>query len=192
MFVKFFKKTFIILTFLIISGCSIVSVGYNRLPLLAIIELDSIFDLNEAMGGWGSIYSWFKKGLTLKDKLHFTEQGYSLQGNLFTLSLLEAYNSINFHDSINLNQIRSTVKDSMASILKNSKNDSLIKILERHNKKKSSGSKNSTNKIHIVKKGDTASKLCRIYKISLNTIFSSNHLNKKSILKIGEKIIISK
>lgn len=22
----------------------------------------SIFDLNEAMGGWGSIYSWFKKG----------------------------------------------------------------------------------------------------------------------------------
>ena len=47
MFIKFFKRTFIILTFLIISGCSIVSVGYNRLPLLAIVELDSIFDLSD-------------------------------------------------------------------------------------------------------------------------------------------------
>ncbi|MFM8422600.1 MAG: hypothetical protein ACKN91_01850, partial [Candidatus Fonsibacter sp.] len=47
MFVKFFKRTFIILTFLIISGCSIVSVGYNRLPLLAIVELNSIFDLTD-------------------------------------------------------------------------------------------------------------------------------------------------
>ena len=61
------------------------------------------------MGGWGSIYSWFKKGLTLKDKLHFTEQGYSLQANLFTLSLLEAYNSINFNDTININQIYSDI-----------------------------------------------------------------------------------
>ena len=144
------------------------------------------------MGGWGSIYTWYNKGLTLKDKLHFTEQGYSLQGNLFTLSLLEAYNLINFNDTINLNQIRCTVKDSMKSLIRNSKNDSLIKILERHNKKQSSVSKNSKNKMHIVKKGDTISKLCRIYKISINTIFSSNHLNKKSILKIGEKIIISK
>jgi len=47
MFVKFFKRTFIILTFLIISGCSIISVGYNRLPLLAIVELNSIFDLTD-------------------------------------------------------------------------------------------------------------------------------------------------
>ena len=152
----------------------------------------SIFDLNEAMGGWGSIYSWFKKGLTLKDKLHFTEQGYSLQANLFTLSLLETYNSINFYDTININQIRSTVKDSMTSLIRNSKNDSLIKILEGHNKKQSLVSKNLKNKIHIVKKGDTISKLCRIYKISQKIILNTNNLSKKSILKIGEKIIITK
>lgn len=29
------------------SGCSIISVGYNRLPLLAIVELNSIFDLTD-------------------------------------------------------------------------------------------------------------------------------------------------
>ena len=152
----------------------------------------SIFDLNEAMGGWGSIYTWYNKGLTLKDKLHFTEQGYSLQGNLFTLSLLEAYNLINFNDPINLNQIRGIVKESMAALITKSKNDTLIKILEKHNNKQSSVSKNSKNKIHIVKKGDTINKLSRIYKISQKAIFSANHLNKKSILKVGEKIIISK
>ena len=152
----------------------------------------SIFDLNEAMGGWGSIYTWYNKGLTLKDKLHFTEQGYSLQGNLFTLSLLEAYNLINFNDPINLNQIRGIVKESMAALITNSKNDTSIKIIEKPNKKQSSVSKNSKNKIHIVKKGDTIKKLSRMYKISQKAIFSVNHLNKKSILKIGEKIIISK
>ena len=44
---QFIKKAFIILIFLVISGCSIVTLGYNRLPLLAILELDSIFDLND-------------------------------------------------------------------------------------------------------------------------------------------------
>jgi hypothetical protein len=41
------KRFLIILTFLIISGCSIITLGYNRLPLLTIIELNSIFDLTD-------------------------------------------------------------------------------------------------------------------------------------------------
>jgi hypothetical protein len=44
---QFLKKIFIILFFIIISGCSVVTVGYNRLPLLTIVELDSIFDLTD-------------------------------------------------------------------------------------------------------------------------------------------------
>ena len=80
----------------------------------------------------------------------------------------------------------------MKSLIRNSKNDSLIKILEGHNKKQSLVSKNLKNKIHIVKKGDTISKLCRIYKISQKIILNTNNLSKKSILKIGEKIIITK
>ena len=80
----------------------------------------------------------------------------------------------------------------MEALITKRKNDTLIKILEKHNNKQSSVSKNSKNKIHIVKKGDTINKLSRIYKISQKAIFSANHLNKKSVLKIGEKIIISK
>ncbi len=42
---QFFKKIFIVLIFTIISGCSIITAGYNRLPFLTLLELNSIFDL---------------------------------------------------------------------------------------------------------------------------------------------------
>ena len=42
---QFFKKIFIVLIFIIISGCSIITAGYNRLPFLTLLELNSIFDL---------------------------------------------------------------------------------------------------------------------------------------------------
>jgi hypothetical protein len=44
---KFIKKIFTILIFLIITGCGIVTLGYNRLPFLTLLELDSIFDLTD-------------------------------------------------------------------------------------------------------------------------------------------------
>ena len=42
---QFFKKIFIVLIFIIISGCSIITAGYNRLPFMTLLELNSIFDL---------------------------------------------------------------------------------------------------------------------------------------------------
>ena len=44
---QFIKKNFTILIFLIITGCGIVNLGYNRLPFLALLELDSIFNLTD-------------------------------------------------------------------------------------------------------------------------------------------------
>ena len=44
---QFIKKIFTILIFFIITGCGIVNLGYNRLPFLALLELDSIFDLTD-------------------------------------------------------------------------------------------------------------------------------------------------
>jgi hypothetical protein len=44
---QFFKKTFIVLTFLFISSCSIITTSYNRLPFLTLIELNSTFDLTD-------------------------------------------------------------------------------------------------------------------------------------------------
>ena len=42
-----FKRFLTIVIFLIISGCGIVTLSYNRLPFLALLELDSVFDLND-------------------------------------------------------------------------------------------------------------------------------------------------
>ena len=42
-----FKRFLIIFTFLIIGGCSLVTLSYNRLPFLALLELDSVFNLND-------------------------------------------------------------------------------------------------------------------------------------------------
>ena len=41
------KRALIIVTSLIIVGCSVVTLGYNRLPFLTILELNSIFDLTD-------------------------------------------------------------------------------------------------------------------------------------------------
>jgi len=42
-----FKRFLIVFTFLIISGCSVITLSYNRLPFLALLELDSVFNLND-------------------------------------------------------------------------------------------------------------------------------------------------
>lgn len=44
---QFIKKILTILIFFIITGCGIVNLGYNRLPFLTLLELDSIFNLTD-------------------------------------------------------------------------------------------------------------------------------------------------
>ncbi len=44
---QFIKKILTILIFFIITGCGIVNLGYNRIPFLTLLELDSIFNLTD-------------------------------------------------------------------------------------------------------------------------------------------------
>jgi LysM repeat protein len=152
----------------------------------------SLFDLNEAMGGWGSLYDWHKNQLTLSDKLHFTASGYSLQGKLFTLSLLNAYNRVNHTDTLDISLLRHQVLESMTNVLKINKNDSLENDLKLKNKKPQLNFNKSKNKIHLIKKGETISMLSKIYHVSTKSIFAANHFNNKTVLQIGQKIIIPK
>ncbi|MFN5182139.1 MAG: LysM peptidoglycan-binding domain-containing protein [Bacteroidota bacterium] len=173
----------------------------------------SIYDLNTAMGGWGSMNTWFSKQLTLKDKLHFNTDGYAIQGKLFALALLEFYNKKNSSDTLNLNQIRKSIDQSMrilsrskqvhqineqndstkttvtdsASIDKNHINHDIKKVKDKKNDKLSSKEK---KKVHVVKKGDTLSKIARIYKVSINTIAKMNGIPVTKVLRLGQKLII--
>lgn len=48
-----------------------------------------VWDLYEIMGGKGSIIGWRDSGLAMKDRLHFTKEGYTLLGDLFYNALVE-------------------------------------------------------------------------------------------------------
>lgn len=49
----------------------------------------SYYDLNTAMGGWGSLYTWQKKGRVYGDLLHFNTEGATLLGKLISQAVVE-------------------------------------------------------------------------------------------------------
>jgi lysophospholipase L1-like esterase len=49
------------------------------------------YDLNAAMGGFGSSEEWVKNGCFLKDQLHLTKEGYQFQAKLFVLALFKTW-----------------------------------------------------------------------------------------------------
>lgn len=51
-----------------------------------------IWDLYRITNGYGSAYSWAKRGLMSRDRVHFTAEGYRLQGNLLLIALAKGYN----------------------------------------------------------------------------------------------------
>ncbi len=50
-----------------------------------------LWDLFEVMGGLGSVKIWEENGYAKKDKIHFTDQGYKLIGNLMYQALMNDY-----------------------------------------------------------------------------------------------------
>ena len=51
------------------------------------------WDLYRVSNGYGSAYSWSKRGLMNRDKIHFTAEGYRIQGNLLFSALAKGYNN---------------------------------------------------------------------------------------------------
>jgi lysophospholipase L1-like esterase len=58
------------------------------------------YDLNEAMGGFGSSMDWFKNGCFLKDQLHLTREGYQLQAKLFVLALFKTWGDQSSYENL--------------------------------------------------------------------------------------------
>jgi len=53
----------------------------------------AVWDMYKNMGGLYSVNSNAQKGLMSKDKVHYSKQGYELQGELFFKALMETYNN---------------------------------------------------------------------------------------------------
>ncbi len=59
-----------------------------------------VWDFYALMGGLGSSRTWESAGLMQHDKIHFTQEGYTLKGNLLFQAFLKSYN--NYTDRRNI------------------------------------------------------------------------------------------
>lgn len=138
----------------------------------------SLFDLNKAMGGWGSLNDWYKNNLVSSDKLHFNASGYALQGKMFSLAFLENYNDNFKNDSIKLINLRNEILNNLSVLL--SKKNQVAEIVKPIKIKQP--------KIYVVKKGDTIFKIAEKFHVSGKKILLINNLKVNSIIRPGQKI----
>lgn len=58
--------------------------NHNKIPL---------WDLYRISSGYGSAYNWLRNGFMNKDRVHFTPEGYQIQGNLLFNAFAKGYNN---------------------------------------------------------------------------------------------------
>lgn len=63
----------------------------NVLKNYAAAHQCAAWDFYHIMGGYGSIYKWYKYGLAQRDWIHLTRKGYELQGQLFMDAFKKSY-----------------------------------------------------------------------------------------------------
>lgn len=51
----------------------------------------AVYDLYTAMGGYSSIYAWYREQLARRDLIHFTQRGYEKQGEMIFESVMHHY-----------------------------------------------------------------------------------------------------
>jgi hypothetical protein len=151
----------------------------EKLKLIATENGAGFWDLNTIMGGNNSMIYWLNNGLAGKDKLHFTRVGYELQANLFSLAFLKTY-SEKYDNSIQ------SVCDSLQ-----------LKIntqLEKLRSSSSTSNQGSTSgvQVHYVQKNESLSIIAKNYGVTTQQLCDWNGLTAKSVLKVGQKIVIKK
>jgi len=171
----------------------------NQLRKIAIDKNLTLYDLNEAMGGWGSMYAWYQNKLTISDKLHFNKVGYALQGQLFSLSLLNAYNRVNKNDQLKLDSLIFKVTQGMDVLSRkkanvpqeeNNASDTATKIDSVYTSIVVAPRHRAGEVIHVVKHGETLYRIALNYHVSVAAIAKKNKLNMRKKLKYGSRLKI--
>ena len=164
----------------------------NQLKKIAKDFQLSVFDLNEEMGGWGSLYKWHKNGLTLKDKLHFRQPGYALQGRLFAHAFLETYNSVFQDKKLDLVELKDSISFYMNKILEDGLGDSIQSINE--NKPDTINVVDEIKKIERLKNNKDHPSIDKETKhiegLTSNKAISSSDQEITHVVKKGESIYI--
>ncbi len=161
-----------------------------------------VYDLNAAMGGWGSMHDWHRNKLSISDKLHFNPAGYALQGQLFTLALLQAYNRVNAKDTLGTLTLRNHIFNTLEGLSSPTNrvfaNDSLssdthqIKPIVVEQDLVVPTRETHRTLVHVVKRGETVYSIGRKYHVSPTKILKLNRLKKSKKIKPGQKLKIPK
>lgn len=151
----------------------------------------SLFDLNKAMGGWGSLNYWHQNKLALDDKLHFHSNGYSLQGKIFAHSFLKEYNQGYNKLDFLLKELDHEIQHLMQPIIANKMKITFAEKEKNDSSKNVVQSKLETKKsFYTVKSGDTISTISKRHHLSVNKLLKANNLSEKSIIRPNQQLII--
>lgn len=149
----------------------------------------AFFDLNKAMGGWGSLYNWQKKGFVLNDQLHFNKEGAKVLGQLITYAI---FSSAEIGDSSAREELRKSISSSLClkseDVLKQEesvKEPTKTEGLDLKDKPKKPTKK---IKIYVVKKGDNLSKIAQKTGTSINNLKTKNKLSSNEKIYPGQKL----
>jgi LysM repeat protein/lysophospholipase L1-like esterase len=155
------------------------------------------FDLNKAMGGWGSLHSWSKKGFTLKDQLHFNKEGARVLGLLINHALFTAAN-------LGEESMRDSMKKEITSALCKKPQEPAATETERPQQeqptaptiekpkppveKKKTTPSSKKNRVYVVKKGDTLSGIAQKTHTTVKHLMSKNKISATDIIRPGQKL----
>lgn len=126
------------------------------------------YDVNRAMGGWGSQALWQANDLFLKDQLHFNKKGATLIGSLISHALFVAC-------SIGIEEQDLLMQEINASFPK--KNSAPIRLEPK-----------PVDRIYIVKAGDSLSAIAKNLGTSVESLCKLNGISDPDSLKLGQKI----
>jgi LysM repeat protein len=126
------------------------------------------YDVNRAMGGWGSQALWQANDLFLKDQLHFNKKGATLIGSLISHALFVAC-------SIGIEEQDLLMQEINASFPK--KNSAPIRL-----------EPTPVDRIYIVKAGDSLSAIAKNLGTSVESLCKLNGISDPDSLKLGQKI----
>lgn len=102
---------------------------------------------------------------------------------LFSHSLTDSARTVNKSIMIN----NATMDFAYSNLAKSNNN---LQVIDPGSHSNSNGSNNSNATYHTVKRGDSLSRIAKMYHTTVAKLCRINHLSEKSILKIGQKIYL--
>ncbi|MDB5283821.1 MAG: hypothetical protein JWO06_2896 [Bacteroidota bacterium] len=141
----------------------------------------AIYDWYWIFGGRKAMLKWSEAGIGRPDKIHLTQKGYVLKGQLFYQAIRHAINRLD----------TSTANAFLFNLDSLKQQQAQEALLDTTPEPKPQEHALVSSRVHVVKKGETLNIISRKYGVAVSKIMKLNGL-KSSYLGIGQKLAIPK